>query len=232
MKHVIRCIDWLKAKLLWFWDSRSYSAKMVRRSLLISIIGALLILGIFFRESVYFTAGVVVVFCVYCILLFAFTLYECISSCKALVRFWSLYAILPTWGIYSILATVIPGRLWRQPPVAYTCICIILTIFWCLSAGIADYDVAKMAGAIVNTSTTILLLAINILFGWMWRVEGLIPAAASEEFIYAVNLIVFPVVAAGYLAVLFTDGINYWRKRYLEPEKPEAREARDNINVD
>lgn len=147
-------------------------------------------------------------------------LYRCISSCKTLVSFWMGRALISAILLSLFLINAMPAKT-IAVPLLYCLICIFLTVFWSLSAGIVDYDVAKMAGAIINTFTTILLVAVNILFGWLQRDTQLSFFVnlkdISEKVIYIANLVIFPVVMAGYLAMLFADGLEYWRNRHKLP---------------
>lgn len=148
---------------------------------------------------------------------FLFMLIRCISSCGFLILFWIAHIAIAVKFVSFSPKDIIFFNIIDSSFSVYCSVCVIITIFWCLSAGIADYDVAKMAGTIVNTFTTIVLIAVNIIFGWLQRVAGLVSSTDIEEAIYGINLIVFPIVMAGYLAVLFADGIDYWRKRHIPP---------------
>lgn len=158
-----------------------------------------------------------------------FVLCLCISSCGALLIFWLFQALTSASLLAVFLAKGMPINATMMDFLTYYVMCVLLAIFWSLGAGIADYSVTKMAGAIVNTSTTIFLIAVNILFGWIQWEMRMVPSAVFEEAIYIVNLAVFPIVAAGYLAVLFADGIQYWRDRYKPPTfKPEESTEQKN----
>lgn len=139
-------------------------------------------------------------------------LYECISSCKALLKFWFIHALVVALLIGFTLMDRLPSNI-INGPLAYGFICVLLTLFWSLSAGIADYDVAKMAGGIINTLTTILTVAINVFAWWLQRNVPQVSSSDREELLYAINLAVLPVLAAGYISMLFINGVEYFKKR-------------------
>lgn len=84
---------------------------------------------------------------------------------------------------------------------------LILVLLWMLIGGLADYEVAKMASEIMNTITTLVVLVINVLTGWL---------GIDAELQFAVNVAVLPFVAAGYLTAILKEMQAYWEKRYLE----------------
>lgn len=220
MRHIIQDIDRLKRLLSVPGAAWSYISDVSLGVLGISALAVSILLS-HFQKAVFLSYIIVIIFAAVCVISFCFSLYQCIFSCRALLLFWSLYGTLMAGLLTLFLAyMVLHNIISAFPFIAYGLICFAMTIFWCLSAGVADYDVAKMAGTIVNTGTTILLIAVNIFFGTIQRdvqLDVFSHYLSPEDMIYIANLVIFPFVVSGYLAVLFADGIEYWRKRHPAP---------------
>ena len=91
---------------------------------------------------------------------------------------------------------------------------LILLLLWMLIGGLADYEVAKMSSEIMNTITTLAVLVINVLTGWL---------GIDAKLQFAVNVAVLPLVAAGYLTAILKEMQAYWEKRYLEKIQPKYK---------
>lgn len=152
-------------------------------------------------------------------ILFAFfTMFRCIHSCKGLVFFWFTYALASAVLLACMIGDRLPNGIVNDVAV-YCTICAVLTGFWCISAVVSDFDAAKLAGATVNTTTTIMLLGVNIFFATLQRQFGLMEASNYDSAIYVMNVALFPIVAAGYLAMLLVDIAQYSRKRGIAPKR-------------
>lgn len=132
---------------------------------------------------------------------FSVGLYQHLFAGKSFIKFWLLHALAVVLFLTLILGNTLSPRLETLPTV-FWCVCIAFGFFWCSGAAIADHDTAKMAGRIVNTLTTLLLFAVNIFL------------RPNREMLDIINPSLLPVVAAGYLAALFADGIEYYRQRH------------------
>lgn len=230
MGQVISCVDRCKHLLLSFGEIYAQTPRWFQIILDLLLFILFLLAGIFAPEYAPF------LILVYWIISFFCSLHRCIFSCKALVIFWLGRALISAILLSIFLVNAVPANLIKIP-LLYCIICVLLTALWCFSAGIVEYDVARMAGAIINTFTTILLVAVNILFGWLQRDSKLTLGVNIKdlfaEIIYVINLIVFPVVMSGYLAVLFADGLEYWKKRHTHPIskdlEPEPEDDMENL---
>lgn len=149
-----------------------------------------------------------------CAAYMAVDLHSCIHSCKALLKFWFVESLLFSVSGGGVLLDFIPNQAVNEVGV-YCLFILIFTLFWGVSAGIADFDAAKMAGSIVNTGTTILLLAGNVLLTWCK--QALSSAGMTEtmqaQLQFGINVILLPLVVAGYLVALFVEGQNYYLRR-------------------
>lgn len=149
----------------------------------------------------------------YWLIAFFIKLHSCLFSCKRLVVFWLIQGILLAFGGAYAVSRIVPNDI-LNPLAAYSAYCILLVALWVISAGVADYEVAKMAGQIINTITTILLLAFNVLFSWCKQHAAIpLPGGIFDELIYFANLLLLPLVASGYLAALFVEGRHYIEER-------------------
>lgn len=154
-------------------------------------------------------------------------LWLAMSSCRELLKVWFVESILFALMVASAAGNLLPNEIANQF-VAYAVFSVIYTLTWCITAGMADYDVAKMACGVVNTVTTIGLLFVNIFPYWCSEnADILVPCLnkvnpqlteqirtfTAEDFVYAFNLILFPLVVAGFIAALFAEGQQYLLKR-------------------
>lgn len=149
-----------------------------------------------------------------CAAYMAVDLHSCIHSCKGLLKFWFVESLLFSVSGGGVLLDFIPNQAVNEVGV-YCLFILIFTLFWGVSAGIADFEAAKMAGSIVNTGTTILLLAGNVLLTWCK--QALSSAEMTEtmqaQLQFGINVILLPLVVAGYLVALFVEGQNYYLRR-------------------
>lgn len=147
---------------------------------------------------------------------FSVGLYRCMFRCKSFSKFWLVHALAIFLFFAAFLGNLLPKATEIESiPAAYWCICIMFSFFWCFGAVIADHDVTKMAGRIVNTLSTLLLFAVNVFL------------RSYREILGIINPALLPVVGAGYLAALFSDGIEYCRKRYEPPITAEDGQKED-----
>ena len=145
-------------------------------------------------------------------------------SCGRLLSVWLLGSFaVSTLGAAAILE-LLPSDM-ENPLILYIAVVLLITLSWNITALLADYDVAKMACNVVNTITTIAMLFVNICFYWcsagfiQWlhekspQLADLASIFTVEEYIYGSNMLLFPLVAAGFIAALFVEGKQYILKR-------------------
>lgn len=151
---------------------------------------------------------------------FLLNVYNCLSSCKALLSFWVMDGLCVVGIFLLYIMPFFPQDALYSSVLDYGIFCFCLLVFWIISAGIADYDVAKMATQVVNTITTILLLTANVLFIWC-KNNIFVPLAGWdwETLIDWTNLFLLPFVISGYLAALFADGKYYIEEKLKRKEK-------------
>lgn len=210
MKSVVRLIDSIRAFTIWSkQNSLPFIAMFV---VLLFVIGIAIVLCPNTRGLLWVLMAMIA-----CIFLFIYLLQRCLHSCGYLLWFFLGHTFIITF----CLMLVVTGRAeLENGPFWYCFVCFALAFFWSIGAGVSDYDVAKMAGAIINSITTILLVAVNIFSEWVQRVDFLSSIFTSAKIMYGLNLVIFPFVVSGYLAMLFVDGIEYARKKFDIPEGP------------
>lgn len=139
-----------------------------------------------------------------------------LHSCRKLLVFWLVHGVYFSVAVLALLQIVIETS--DQFAAAYSIFVVVFSLLWLLAAGVADDDVAKMAAMIINTGTTILLVVINVLAGWV--LNGSTPSPVLKETIeglqYYSIIILLPLVAAGYLAALLKEAQIYWKKRHSD----------------
>ena len=90
------------------------------------------------------------------------------------------------------------------------------TILWCVSIGVADHDVGKLAAGIINTMTTCVLIVLSVLGAYDALGEG---SWISDQLGKMLQLValngVLPFVIAGYIAALFKEMQIYVEKKYI-----------------
>lgn len=130
-------------------------------------------------------------------------------SCRRLLVF---------WFTFIVVIVVVQNKLHLSTSLYYLTFVIMLTLFWLLLGGIADYDRARMAATIVNTMTTLVVIVANVLAGWIDNELG--PLGLSADFCqqmqYVTNTAVLPFVIAGYLTALLKEMQVYWEDHYPE----------------
>ena len=210
MKEIVLLVDNLRTFVIW-----------ARRKLLAFILGAIFLFVLTGIAMVIFVDAqpqlrVFIVMLSY-ILFLVFILQSCLHSCGYLLCFFLGHAFFMT---FCLMLVVTDRAELENGPFWYCFVCFALAFFWSIGAGVSDYDVAKMAGAIINSITTILLVAVNIFSEWVQRVDFLSSIFTSAKIMYGLNLVIFPFVVSGYLAMLFVDGIEYARKKFDIPGGP------------
>lgn len=130
-------------------------------------------------------------------------------SCRRLLVF---------WFTFIMVIAVVQNKLHLSPSLYYLTFVIMLTLFWLLLGGIADYDRVKMAASIVNTMTTLVVIVANVLAGWIDNELGLLGLSADfcQQMQYVTNTAVLPFVIAGYLTALLKEMQVYWEDHYPE----------------
>lgn len=206
MKCIISGLDSLRNFLT--WSSKKWDQIHAGTKFLLCLL-AMLVIGVCITWFHQLTA---IVGAITGLVLFSTALYRCLHSLRNLLAFWTFNSVIMAFAIYFILDDIAPV-LTGFSPAPYILICIFITSLWCLSAGIADYDVAQMAGKIINTLTTIALVAVNVFVWWAQNEPGVKDVLSGTDLIYEFNLILLPLVVAGYLAVLFIDIVNYYKKK-------------------
>ena len=140
---------------------------------------------------------------------------KALHSCKCLLGCWFMYGFFFSVGATNV-ATMLDVAI-QFPEIFYIIAVLPFVITWIFLALLADDDVAKLAGNIMNTITTILLLIINVVYIHVTT----LPDASSFTIWLSTGLqqlsmlCLLPIVAAGYLSVLFKDIQIYWRKKYM-----------------
>lgn len=136
-----------------------------------------------------------------------------LHSCRRLLVCWLVQGVLFAGCIVS-LVPALPERPERTI-IQYTVFTLVFTVFWVVTTGAADHSAAKMACAIVNTLTTILLVLITVLFGWSSYQMGLDPYLAERfgALQYWSVVILLPLVFGGYLAALLKEIQLYVEKK-------------------
>lgn len=146
----------------------------------------------------------------------------CLHSCIKLIAFFFVDGILFTTMAVYIFDDIMPITGMMGFFIQYVIFIAVYTVFWVVSAGIVDRDIAEMTCAIINSLSTILLLASNVFFDWCER-AGILEVFASTSAIetQVVSKILLPVVVAGYVTALIIK-----RVEYLESHKSEGAEMR------
>lgn len=152
---------------------------------------------------------------------FFLNLCSAIHSCGKLLVFLTLYGFLFAFFAMHFCTPTLQDDLFNGV-VLYAGFVVLFSLFWIFGALVADQDVARMACSITNTITTILLLASNVFISWCVRTLALGESVEPlfNEILYQANLILLPLVAAGYLTALLVEGRTYCVK--LEKKKKEA----------
>ena len=136
---------------------------------------------------------------------------KALHSCRRLLLFWLIYG-----AAFAVGAGSLVYDMQRRPTstvVAYIAFVVAFAAIWMLIAGAADNEPAKMACAVINTLTTILLIVINVLVAWC---QFPMPENApfSWDMIQNVSVVILlPLVVGGYLAALLKAMQEYWMTR-------------------
>lgn len=217
MKRVVAFFDWFRRILLSIgklWDSVSLGIKAIAYG----------VSAVIFIASISIMPLLVIpTLTVFYLIFFFVGLHSCIHSCKNLLIFWFYQSLLIALTLCLVLSNSLPNA-FANPQLAYYVYILLYTFFWLMSAGVAEYEVAKMACSIVNTSTTILLLLFNVavvLNEEQLLASPLFYSIDPDTLLYLfpdmINLVLFPFVASGYLAALFNEGLEYAEKRIADP---------------
>lgn len=142
---------------------------------------------------------------------------QCKDSCWCLVKFLVVGSFLFAVMVLDLLANITSQI---ADIIQYISFIISFTIFWIISVGVADEDAAEMACDIVNSFSTILLLAFNVFFTWCDQTGRLAPFESKAEIeIQEIGVIILPIVVAGYIAALFIKGTQYIKKKEAKTQK-------------
>lgn len=137
-----------------------------------------------------------------------------LDSCRLLLFVWFAGGIIFFTALTLALRWAFGITLDDYPVLQYVSFTLVYTLFWCFSIGTAEDDAGKMAAQIVNTSTTVLTIVINVIALYAIERDSMIsewPWAQAQA--YSLFLLL-PVVSSGYAAALFKDAQIYWRKKY------------------
>lgn len=211
MEHFFEVIAEIRTMVLKTegWLDRLSRVSIIGRIILLTL-GMLLFAGVVMSiPTSIFLLGPLLYLCVA-----FFQIYQSVHSCRKLLGVWFSGSVLIALAGVGIVFKVLPNGAVNSP-LAYMAFVLLVAFCWGLTALIADYDVAKMAGGIVNTGTTILVLAVNVIFAWCkMNVYVPLPEWDFDYLIYGCNVILLPLVAAGFLAALLVESQEYYRKKY------------------
>lgn len=153
------------------------------------------------------------------LIIFAMLLYG-MHSCRILLLFWLFLFFVLVIGLTLIFyskSVTLPDR----SVLFEITLAVFLTLVWSVSIGVADHDVGKMAAAVVNTLTTVLLIILGVLIAYG---EHLQTSPIWNQIETAALYILLPFVIAGYVAALFKESQIYWEKKYTKTnEKPDKK---------
>lgn len=142
------------------------------------------------------------------LLLLMYTLHSCLH----LLFGWFVYGSLLTLIVISLVPRSVTISKSVQDYLLFIPIYSFIWVCWSL---LADPEVAKMACSVVNTTTTIALLALNVLLLWGERNLNL-PSDLTflpQELLYYGNLVLLPLVVSGYTAALSLELRAYCQKK-------------------
>lgn len=176
------------------------------------LVGVVLPAVLFFILSQHQALQSILIFA-YLILVYIFLAGKALHTCRRLLAFWLFYSILFAGSVAHLAPQMKTGL--PAPPIFYTVFTLTFSCVWILVAGAADREPAKMGCAIMNTLTTIALIATQVLVLWA-KTNVTIPAGIpfSWGMLQDFSIIVLlPLVVAGYMAGLVIELQSYWDRR-------------------
>lgn len=150
---------------------------------------------------------------VFCVVYLGLAAYNALHSCRRLLLFWLKNGII--FALCAAGLVNFPDNIAAESSLSYVVFTIVYTLIWLLLAGAADDAPAQMGCAIINTVTTLLLIAANILAIWGEQAITLPEQAFfSWRMLQDFSVIVLlPLVVGGYLAALLKQFQVYWKNR-------------------
>lgn len=135
------------------------------------------------------------------LVIFAVYVLVALQSCQTLCILWCMLFVV-SFFFAKACAIDVAEFYW---------LCVAITaLLWCGTSGLANYDTAKLAALIMNTVSTVFVLAVNVSAMYpelFWMTEEQI-----ADFQFAVNIGIFPFTAAGYFVALFKEIQVYWEE--------------------
>ena len=149
------------------------------------------------------------------IMLFAGTLFAGTGSVRYLLLFWLLaFIAMLCYGIVFAEELMRTGA--ESSFTGIFAAAAGTTILWCISIGISEHDVGKLAAGIINTMTTCILIVLSVLGAYRTAGAGLWGFLQKGELFQLICLNgVLPFVIAGYIAALFKEMQIYIEKKYM-----------------